>query len=104
MKPTPSPSTRKESLNTSSAENAVENYVDNSWKSFENPFCHLRHVYSRQVFLQLFETFPLFFAEKRYKLCNFAPELENVDNHTILFVFNEKQFTLYVYNMKLTKE
>ena len=28
----------------------------------------------------IFERFPLFFAEKRYKLINFAPEMEIVDN------------------------
>ena len=27
----------------------------------------------------IFERFPLFFAEKRYKLINFAPEIEIVD-------------------------
>ena len=78
--------------------------MDKSWKSFENPTCPLRLVDSRQVFLHFFETFPLFLAKKRYKLCNFAPELENVDNYTILFVINEKQFTRHVNNMKLTKE
>ena len=37
--------------------------------------------------------FPPFFAEKRYKLCNFAPKSRIVDKSFISVIFNNKQFT-----------
>jgi len=40
----------------------------------------------------IFERFPLFFAEKRYKLINFAPEMEIVDNLSYWFIIREKEF------------
>ena len=38
-----------------------------------------------------FWSFPLFFAEKRYKLSNFAPEIEIVDKVHTLLIINEKE-------------
>ena len=40
----------------------------------------------------IFERFPLFFAEKRYKLINFAPEMEIVDNLSYWFIIRKKEF------------
>ena len=35
-----------------------------------------------------FERFPLFFAEKRYKLINFAPKSEIVDKRALMLIIN----------------
>ena len=37
----------------------------------------------------LFASFPLFFAQKRYKLINFAPKLRIVDKLSMIFIINE---------------
>lgn len=42
-------------------------------------------------FIHFFETFPRFFAEKKYKLSNFAPKYETVDNYHTCLIFNKKQ-------------
>ena len=42
--------------------------------------------------IAFFERFPPFFAEKRYKLINFAPEMEIVDNLSYWFIISEKEF------------
>jgi hypothetical protein len=45
-----------------------------------------------------FATFPQIFAEKRYKLINFAPKLGMVDKLSLLFCIREKQSTVGVNN------
>ena len=40
----------------------------------------IRVVYIHSYIMPIFERFPLFFFEKRYKLINFAPKMEIVDN------------------------
>ena len=40
----------------------------------------IRVVYIHSYITMILERFPPFFAEKRYKLINFAPEMEIVDN------------------------
>jgi len=46
--------------------------------------------------LQFFATFPPFFAEKRYKLINFAPEIEIVDKSQSIHKVSELVSTLSV--------
>ena len=45
-----------------------------------------------------FLSFPRFFAEKRYKLSNFAPKLEIVENYHTCLIFNKKGLTAGVNN------
>lgn len=42
-----------------------------------------------KVFKRFFVTFPPFFAEKRFKLCNFAPKNEMVDKCVIVLILKE---------------
>ena len=44
----------------------------------------------------IFERFPLFFAEKRYKLINFAPKLRIVDKIHYRLIINKKESTSIV--------
>ena len=58
----------------------MDNYGYNSYtypyySQWQNSTCEYP-----QYITMIFERFPLFFAEKRYKLINFAPEMEIVDN------------------------
>ena len=57
----------------------VENYVDNSVKSGLISSAAGRDVGNWGDIKNFFERFPRFFAGKRYKLINFAPEKRNVD-------------------------
>jgi hypothetical protein len=53
----------------------VENLVDNSQNKYQPD-----KYWDINIFIiYFFERFPHFFAEKRYKLINFAPDLEIVD-------------------------
>ena len=53
----------------------VENVVNNSQNAIER----IELVYIHKFIIAINTTFPPFFAEKRYKLINFAPEIEIVD-------------------------
>ena len=60
-------------------EKGVDNYVENlvyNSQYLSTPF-GLGDI--NRLILTFFVRFPLFFAEKRYKLINFAPEMEIVD-------------------------
>jgi len=54
------------------------------------------HTFIHGFFLR----FPQIFAEKRYKLCNFAPDLEIVENYRTCLIFNKKELTAVVHNVK----
>lgn len=56
------------------------------------------HFYG--VFNIFLSIFPPFYAEKRYKLCNFAPDLEIVENYRTCLIFNKKELTAVVHNVK----
>ena len=43
-----------------------------------------------------FWSFPPIFAEIRYKLSNFAPKLEIVENNHTCLIFNKKELTVGV--------
>lgn len=49
------------------------------------------HFYG--VFNIFLSIFPPFYAEKRYKLCNFAPKNRIVYKIVITMIFSGKQFT-----------
>ena len=52
----------------------------------------IRVVYIHSYITMIFERFPPFFAEKRYKLINFAPKMEIVDNLSYWFIIRKKEF------------
>jgi len=52
--------------------------------------------HNQQVITGENKSFPPFFAEKRYKLRNFAPKKEIVDKLPMPFIFSGKQFTYLV--------
>jgi len=70
----------------------VENSVDNEQNKTEAR--EGRDI--NNVITTFFERFPPFFAEKRYKLIKFAPELEIVDKLPEIFIINEKASTTTV--------
>ena len=76
----------------------VDNYVDNGGKNGGKTAAGQECVNKSPVIHEEIQTFPLFFAEKRYKLCNFAPKKKMVDNLTSCFIISKKQFTLTVEN------
>jgi len=57
-----------------------------------------------QVFCDEYKSFPRFFAEKRYKLCNFAPKIEMVDNCVFCLIIKKKEFTPIVENLLLDRD
>jgi hypothetical protein len=57
----------------------VDNYVENLVHNSHYLFTHLALGDINSFIIIFFVRFPLFFAEKRYKLINFAPEMEIVD-------------------------
>ena len=60
-------------------EKPVDNSVENSCICEHNAKEHSPWRDIHRVIQQIFERFPPFFAEKRYKLIIFAPKLEIVD-------------------------
>jgi len=59
-------------------------------------------VKKRLFILTQNKTFPHKIAEKRYKLRKFAPNYQIVDNSTMPFIINNKQFTLSVHIYVIT--
>ena len=57
----------------------MDNYVENVVNNSQNTIERIELVDIHNFILAINTTFPPFFAEKRYKLINFAPELEIVD-------------------------
>ena len=60
-------------------EKPVDNYVENYGKYTQITIFILESVNINMVIIGFSATFPLFFAEKRYKLIKFAPKLVIVD-------------------------
>jgi hypothetical protein len=60
-------------------EKSVDNYVENDMNYAQNKNQHSIQWDIHRVILHYFERFPYIFAEKKYKLIIFAPDLEIVD-------------------------
>ena len=50
--------------------------------------------------MSLYATFQRYFAEKRYKLINFAPNFRIVENYRTCLIFSKKELTAVVNNVK----
>ena len=50
--------------------------------------------------MSLYATFQRYFAEKRYKLINFAPNFRIVENYHTCLIFSKKELTAVVNNVK----
>ena len=81
-------------------DNCVENYRKNTHTAAKRA----RKVDINNLYTSLYTTFPLFFAEIRYKLSNFAPKTENVENPPTFLIFNKKELTPPVHNAKQNVE
>ena len=60
-------------------EKPVDKYVENIVDYSQNTISRQDLVNINTFIISIWTTFPLFFAEKRYKLINFAPKKEIVD-------------------------
>ena len=70
------------------AKKTVDNCVDNLLKKEWKTICHYSLREKQPVILQKNKSFPPFFAEKRYKLCKFAPSKQIVDKVTMCFIIS----------------
>ena len=60
-------------------EKPVDNYVENFVDYSQNTISRQDLVNIHTFIITIWTTFPLIFAEKRYKLINFAPKKDIVD-------------------------
>ena len=75
---------RKESV-----DKPVENYVDNLWIFAQKEVESLKYVDINRLIKGKYSTFQQIFAEKRYKLIIFAPQMEIVDKVHEVFIIRE---------------
>jgi hypothetical protein len=81
-------------------ENYVDNPVHNKWKSWYFS-CHTTpNGDIHTVICRFSERFPRFFAGKRYKLINFAPKFEIVDNCQTVQRTNKLESTIGVKSLQ----
>ena len=76
----------------------MENHVDNLWIFAQKAVESLEYVDINRLIMGKYSIFQQIFAEKRYKLINFAPKLGMVDKLSLLFCIREKQSTVGVNN------
>ena len=75
---------------------SVDNYVDNAVKKCVVLPEAAANVDINALFKHFFVSFPRNFAEKRYKLINFAPKLESVDKVFTCLIIKKKELTVDV--------
>jgi hypothetical protein len=79
----------------SGVDKCVDNYVENALSYPQNHRKKARWRDINRFINHKKERFPLFFAEKRYKLINFAPEKRIVDKIADLLRIRRKESTVY---------